>query len=236
MKVTDLQDRKSPVRLLLYGTPGCGKTTFASGAPNPIWLDYENSTEVLRKNGINVGMLGESAKDLKDFDKVVEWIRKDAPKSGYETIVIDTISSMNLAVLMQHLEEVTQGGKKRDKHIALFHDFRKNTNQMRELYLALIECPLHVVVIGHTAELRDPDTNKLLEVRPSLPPAARDAISQLVNECFFMTRTVKAASLGGKVERKIVVDAEGLHFAKNRQGFTQSEFQNPTWKEIYPNA
>jgi hypothetical protein len=38
---------ESPLRVLLYGTEGVGKSTFAMGAPNPVYLCAEDGTEHL---------------------------------------------------------------------------------------------------------------------------------------------------------------------------------------------
>src|ERR1043165_4227972 len=36
-----------PPRLLIYGVPGCGKTTFAASAPSPIFLQTEDGLGAL---------------------------------------------------------------------------------------------------------------------------------------------------------------------------------------------
>ena len=38
---------KKPLRVVVYGPPGVGKTTFASQAPNPIFLPVEDGTDFL---------------------------------------------------------------------------------------------------------------------------------------------------------------------------------------------
>ena len=38
---------KKPLRVVIYGPEGIGKTTFASQFPNPAFIDTENSTEFL---------------------------------------------------------------------------------------------------------------------------------------------------------------------------------------------
>lgn len=44
MKITTGQ-RKRQQKIVLYGTEGIGKTTFASHFPNPVFIDTEGSTD-----------------------------------------------------------------------------------------------------------------------------------------------------------------------------------------------
>lgn len=73
---------KSPLKVVLYGTEGIGKSTFASHFPNPLFIDTEDSTKNL---------------DVARFDKPTSWsmlmqqikYTKDNPDIC-KTLVIDT--------------------------------------------------------------------------------------------------------------------------------------------------
>ncbi len=73
---------KSPLKVVLYGTEGIGKSTFASRFPNPLFIDTEDSTKNL---------------DVARFDKPTSWsmlmqqikYTKDNPDIC-KTLVIDT--------------------------------------------------------------------------------------------------------------------------------------------------
>lgn len=73
---------QKPLRVVVYGPEGIGKTTFASCFPRPIFIDTENSTEFL---------------DVPRFPRPTSWVmlmeelqevwRRDGE---FETVVIDT--------------------------------------------------------------------------------------------------------------------------------------------------
>ncbi len=75
--------RLSPPRILIYGIEGIGKSTFANGFPNPIFISTED------------GLDGIDCKSLplcKTIDDVFGWL--DAliyQKHSYQTVVVDTI-------------------------------------------------------------------------------------------------------------------------------------------------
>lgn len=82
MKITTGQ-RKRPQKIVLYGTEGIGKTTFASHFPNPVFIDTEGSTDHI---------------DVTRTEKPTSWamllsfVQEFAKMpGGYQTLVIDTV-------------------------------------------------------------------------------------------------------------------------------------------------
>lgn len=223
LSVKPLSQIESKIRLLVYGDVGTGKTTFAANSPNPVILDYENSTETLRKTHPDIPVI-KSLRDLGNFERVLQFVQK--PPDEYDTIIFDTVSTMNYRMLQYHMQNKVSG---RDQHIALYQDFRKMTNVLREIFLALIDCPKNVIVCAHADFRIDDETNRVLEVRPTLPPKAREAIEQLINEVFYIE-----VDPGLKdIKRNFYVNPTKKIIAKNRRGISEIKLANPTWSEIY---
>ena len=229
-KVADL-DRH--IKLLLYGPPGVGKTTFVADAPKPIFIDFENSTEALR------GGPNESVDVIRDPDQigdpeaVLRFIQSKAIEQ-YETVVIDTISSMYDAFMLNWMTSPkVRNRSNSDRHIAQQYDFRKITNVLKEIFYVLQYKKMHVVLIAHEKELVDTETNRVLQIRPQLPPAAEKAVERLINELFYME---KKPGLKGPATRLLHVDAQGKILAKNRSRLTEPTIENPTWKEVFGNG
>jgi hypothetical protein len=76
---------KKPARLLVYGPPGVGKTTFASEADKPLIVDAERRSEHLNVERIQVASWPEIGEVLFDLIKLAK-----SGKLEYKTIVLDT--------------------------------------------------------------------------------------------------------------------------------------------------
>jgi hypothetical protein len=71
-------------KVLLYGTPGCGKSTLATSAPRPLFLDLEGGLDRIDC---------ERTPRLQTLDEIKVAMRY-ALTEGYKTVVIDTIDEV----------------------------------------------------------------------------------------------------------------------------------------------
>ena len=71
-------------KVLIYGTPGCGKSTLATHAPKPFFLDLEGGL-----NRIDC----ERSPRLQTLDAIKMALRF-AISEGYKTVVVDTIDEV----------------------------------------------------------------------------------------------------------------------------------------------
>lgn len=84
ISLNDIKTNNTPLppRVLLYGVHGIGKTTFAAGAPNPIFLQTEDGL-----GGIDAPSFGV----LSTFDQCMEAIGAlYSDEHDYQTLVIDS--------------------------------------------------------------------------------------------------------------------------------------------------
>lgn len=72
--------KKRPVKALIYGTEGIGKSTFASHFPKPIFVDLESGTHYLNVDRID---------GIGDWEELLATLA-ELSNSEYQTIVIDT--------------------------------------------------------------------------------------------------------------------------------------------------
>lgn len=85
MGVADIQKGTGigPIRVLLYGPEGIGKTTFAAGAPNPVFIGAEDGFGLL-----DVARFPEP----KSWDEVIsDVVSLRVENHDYKTLVLDTI-------------------------------------------------------------------------------------------------------------------------------------------------
>lgn len=76
--------KPGPRRLLFYAAHGVGKSTFASHAPNPLFMDIEEGT-----HDLDVARWDQPITSYTDFISVLEWVRHQ--NHDFQTLVIDTI-------------------------------------------------------------------------------------------------------------------------------------------------
>jgi GTPase SAR1 family protein len=72
-------------KIVLYGPSGVGKSTLASKAPRPFFLDLEAGLEQMDIEG--------TPGRLTTYAEVLDWLRYFA-KSDYQTVVIDTLDEL----------------------------------------------------------------------------------------------------------------------------------------------
>ena len=76
--------QNKPLKIVVYGPEGIGKTTFASRFPDPLFIDTEGSTarmDVARtETPSSLAMLTAQLTEI-----------RDTPPAGFKTLVLDTI-------------------------------------------------------------------------------------------------------------------------------------------------
>ena len=79
---------KKPVRGLIYGTPGIGKSTFAANCPSPIFITTEDGLGML-----DVPHLP-TPETIRDFKEQVQLLLQEDHQ--YRTLIVDTADNLDL--------------------------------------------------------------------------------------------------------------------------------------------
>lgn len=137
---------KQPHFILLYGVEGCGKSSLASEAPKPIFLDPERGSRAL-----NV----ERNTNITTFDDVMnslKWLRDN--KHDYQTVVIDSLDHIEPMVWahtcqknknVNNIEEV--GGGYQKGYLFAIDYWREIIEMLQELRN---KKQMNVVCIAHS--------------------------------------------------------------------------------------
>ena len=146
--------RSKPDRIFLYAVEKFGKTSFAAGAPKPIFLDFEDGTAEF-DNVESFDMRNATA------DRIVETLDfiKSAP-NGYQTVVIDTADAMELAIRNSIIKEANvttiedvDGGYGKG-YVRVSEAFARIFRHLNEM----MDAGLSVIVLAHcgTANFDNP--------------------------------------------------------------------------------
>lgn len=132
-----------PLRLTVFGTPGVGKSTFASGAPNPIFISPEEGTHHLDVTRFSVP-------DFSWGDAIDALNSLEMESHKYESVVIDTLDSL------EHLNWnyiCKRDGKKDLEAYGFNRGPQAALDEWRNLVSALERVwrkkNMHVILLGH---------------------------------------------------------------------------------------
>ena len=193
--------------LCIYGVGGVGKSTLASTAPAPIFLDAERGTKGFGVRGIDVPMI--DVRSWLDVQEAWTLIKGD---ETYKTVVIDPVGSF-LDLLLDH---VRAGG---DMNLKKWGDAK---DRMRKFIIAAKDSGKHIVFVAHEKE--DKDDDQILR-RPLLQV---NLWNELVNIC----DVVGHLRIDGKGERSLRVQPEPKYYAKERYDVFGQNIPNPNISEM----
>lgn len=227
LKVQTVGELQWFLKMGIYGPAGAGKTTWvAKNVPNPIWFDFERSTDTLKAIGMDHIPTVPIGPDSNP-QEAAEFIKKTVKSKEYETIVFDTVSSSQIF----QLTDVTS---KANHELALIQDFRISTNYFSSLFFWLQHQPINVVLIGHERELYEGDlaNRRKVGITMEVTPALAEATRQLTSNMVRLTREKKGLGANATVEWHMQVNSGGLVIAKNRCNIQEEKLINPTWDDF----
>ncbi len=219
---------------LIYGHWGSGKTQFAAGAPDPWWLDLENSTETLR----SVGKGSIPVAKIKTMAKFEDALKELCDKSHpCKTIVIDTVNALQRLQMSEWIrEQVKKGGASRDIDLPFQIDYRKSTGLLGRYFEMLIDVDKNVLLLAQEKKIYDDSDKtkppKLIGIKPLLTNALSELVGSLVNFVGYI-EVVPGVGDTTKPKRFIHVSPSQRVDGKNRLGIEKSKIENPTFDLIF---
>lgn len=137
--------RKAPVRVIVYGLDGVGKSTFAAGAPKPIFLGTEDGTahlDVVRFP---------APKTLADVHESFAVLREE--KHSFETLVIDSLDWLEPLVWQAVCDVAGKAtiedfdyGKGYTKALSEWDKIRYELDLLRERHALNVVCIAHAKI------------------------------------------------------------------------------------------
>jgi hypothetical protein len=223
------QDR--PLKVILYGVEGVGKSTFAASAPAPIFLCSEDGTAQL-----DVARFPSP----RNWGEVLEAVRvlthEDHP---YKTLVIDTLDWLE-PLCWQAVCQA--GGKGNIEDFGYGKGYVAAVDQWRALLGRLDTVVrarnVHIVMVAHGAIKRvdDPQTGPFDRYRMKLHEKSADLLREWVDAILFARHEVMTVERKGKM-RGVSSGARVMHTqwtaaydAKNR--FDLPETMSLDWEEF----
>ncbi len=196
--------RHAPPRLLLYGTEGIGKSTYAAQAPNPIFIPTEDGLGEIDCASFPL------AKQLTDVEESLSALAKEPHE--YQTVVIDSLDWLEQLIWddlcrisnSASIEKVDGGYGK--GYIAALGFWRHILDLLDVLHK---QRNMAVILIAHAKVERfeDPESTAYDRYSPRLHKHASALLTEWVDAVLFATRKFRTETedAGFGRERTIAV-------------------------------
>lgn len=232
MNITKGKQRQA-VRAVIYGVEGIGKSTFAAGLPNPLFLDLEKGT----------AHLDVSRAEIETWQEL-EAALGECVTTDFQTIVIDTADWAEAAcaemVLKKHGKKSIEDFGFGKGYVILAEEFRKVIARAE----TLVSRGKNVVFLAHSKVVRQSPPDQTdgfdryeLKLAKQVAPILKEW-ADLLGFANFKTQVVEGSDgrnkiTGGK-ERVLFLEHSAAWDAKNRFGLPASvPFRSESVREIF---
>jgi hypothetical protein len=223
------QDR--PLKVVVYGQAGIGKSTFAAGAPSCIFLPTEDGTDQLEVSRLP------RPETLADVFASIDALTLES--HPYKTLALDTLGGIERLVWA----DVCRAGNKLDieafgygkGYIAAVDTWRVLLAKLERMQR---DKGMHVILVDHAVARthKMPDADPFQRWRPSVHEKAADLLAGWSDAVLFATEQVVAIERKGKARgtsdgaRVLRTNWAATHDAKNR--FNLPDPTPLDWKEF----
>lgn len=225
----------SPQKVVVYGVPGVGKTTFAATWPKPIILRTEDGAGAL-----DIPTFPQVAKTTEEIQQAITALRK--PGHGFKTLIVDSLDWAEPLVWRRVCE---QEQKKNIEDFGFGKGYVKVDDKWRGLQRMLDDlreaAGMHVVCIAHAVPVMfdPPDSDSYQRYTLKLHKRAAALWTEWAEMLLFMnykSRVVEAKDNGkskakGSGERVIYTQERPAYQAKTRWPLPDEIYigNDPTW-------
>jgi len=187
--------------MLVYGSPGSGKTTFAATFPKPLFIDIQGGLMSIRAQEV-------AYVQPATYDDLIQCVIPDNV-SAYETVILDT-ATHTVQFIMDHVLTVI------GKHdLPTLAEWAATVEYTKRLIIALLALPQHILVTAEERTDKDEDTGRILG-GPDLPGSLPQRLSALFDCVFHLHLGFNAAT--STKGRWLGTQPEGIFFARDRIG------------------
>ena len=212
--------QSGPRKILLWGQHGIGKSTWASEAPSPIFLDIEGGL-----NDINCAR----TERIASYQSLCEAITLLAGDPGFHTLVMDTVDWAERLIFNQVADAA---GKPTIADIGYgkgYAEAARLWERVLNSFDAAIAAGKGVILLGHGRIVRfeNPETQAYDRYEPDLHKSTSGMVQEWCDEVLFASfrvftrvedlgfNTKRTIALGGK-ERFVRTNESAAAAAKNR--------------------
>jgi len=212
--------QQRPRRVLLYGQEGVGKSTWAAGAPSPIFLDCEGGLADIECSKT------ERLRTIEDVRASLRWLWQE--QHSYRTVVLDTIDWVERMIHqdickadgVKSIEKAAGGYGK--GYIAAATEFEKLLANMDAL---ASKRGMVIVLLGHCSPVKvlDPEAETYDQWSPDLHKLASSVLREWCDEVFFASYRQHFRKVGDQKQRTLAVGDDERYIRTRHSAAVQAK-------------
>lgn len=144
--------KQVPIKTVIYGPEGIGKSTLASKFPNPLYIDTEGSTDHM-----DVNRLKQPA-SFTELISMIDWVKSTKPCS---TLVIDTIDWAERLATNEVLAEYNHKGMEDFGYGKGYQYLHEKIGKLLDKLTDVINAGINVVLLGHAKIVKFEDPGEM---------------------------------------------------------------------------
>lgn len=176
-RIIEAQDDFEFLKILVYGKPKRGKTTFGASGPKPIIIDCNERGTLSVRNVEDLKVF--RLETWTDIDMIYWYLANG--NHDRETVVIDTMSSLAALCMKFVLGDEASRDPTRDPAMPSKQAYGKVNQLMNTEILKWRNLPMHVVFLAQERRGFTEDDDDAPEVFPELSPGVRNTLTPAVD-------------------------------------------------------
>lgn len=181
--------------MLIYGSPGVGKTTFAATAQDHpamkdvLFLNVEGGLLSVAGRGDIAAIDIRSAEVLEEV--FWEFVKEDGDYKQYKTVVLDSgteAQNMGLEQIVREAMNVS-GSKREDRDKFYLEDYGKSNNQLTRLFRWFRDAPIHFIMTATPKNVYPKGSNENVSpesVQPSFTAKLAESAQGFMDFVWYM--------------------------------------------------
>jgi hypothetical protein len=132
--------------VMVYGMPGCGKTTFAADTPNASHWNLEPGIIAAKRAGSTSGVV-----HIRSFADAMECLRK-AERGDFDHrtwIIVDTVSTLQVKDLNDVVSADVERNPRLDPDVPAIQHYLKAQNSLKRFVERMVDLPINTLFLAH---------------------------------------------------------------------------------------
>ena len=239
------------VKVLVYGTSGVGKTTFAGSAEDipearrvlliePV---QEKGTMTLAAQGrgehldvMQLMQFSATVDPVKNvvaahgLDSIIKYLRE--VQHPYKTLVIDGIKGIQKLCLDGVMDVACRMDSKVNRDMPQLQHYGIVTNQMRRTLQAIVGLDMNIIFTCFQKEVKDELTGAI-SLKPDLMDQLSNELPGMVDIVGHLTGRLDVVNNVKVIRRALLVQPDGRSVAKDRSSGLGPVVEDPTFLKVY---